>query len=114
MSKILGGSENLLHKNDFMKIFSLPAGRPDFHLRLLFFPNTSDYWDGKTAHKRPFALPVEYRSNKALPKLSKPVHVGGANFEHRRPDFMDMLDEKQYVRIFHALRDNRDLECPSW
>ncbi|BCS27014.1 uncharacterized protein APUU_70170S [Aspergillus puulaauensis] len=114
MSKILGGSENLLHKNDFMKIFSLPAGRPDFHLRLLFFPNTSDYWDGKTPHKRPFALPVEYRSNKALPKLSKPVHVGGANFEHRRPDFMDMLDEKQYVRIFHALRDNRDLECPSW
>jgi hypothetical protein len=114
MSKVLGGSQNLLNKDDFLKIFALPVGRPDYHLRLLFFPNVSDYWDKQVERKAPFPLPAEYRSNKALPRLSKPVHVGGSNFENRRPEFMEMLEEDKYIDIFHALRDNRDLECPSW
>jgi len=74
-------------------ILSVEAGRPDYPLRLLFYPRCEDYWLNNKKRKNPWPLPPNYR-NEQLLRLSTPCQTNYYRFDWRRPGFLKEFSEE--------------------
>lgn len=109
---IFGEHMSTVAVDDWTNIFQLKEGRPDNHLRLLFFPCKEDYWndDKDDTKKNTWTLPP----NTVYPRLEKPFDFQDTAWNNRRPLFLANLDDEQYIKVFRKLRRSRDLYCPTW
>lgn len=87
----------------------IEIGRPDYPLRVLFFPTREDYFDGETRRRAPWRI-----RDGSLPRLSKPFSTKEHTFHFRRSEFLEAFNDDEYCDVFKALRANRDLEIPMW
>ena len=104
-TKIFGHTAHLVQCEDWELILSVEAGRPDYPLRLLFYPHHEDYWLNNKKHKNPWPLPPNYW-NEQLPQLSNPYQINDYHFDWHHPRFLRELNEEDYHFIFLHLMEN--------
>lgn len=110
--RIFGDQASTISVEDWQMIFELNPGRPDTHLRLLFFPEKADYWNNDKGEPKRNTWPLD--PNNEFPKLKPPYDFKNKTYQHRRPFFLVRLTDTQYVKVFSNLRQHRALYCPTW
>lgn len=103
----------VVSENDWWLIFDLDDGRPQYSLRLLFFPRKEDYWLNGKRRKTAWPLSNEFQVN-SLPKITPPYSADNCLFQHRRPGFLEEFSDEEYHRVFESISRNRNLVCPKW
>ena len=103
----------VVSENDWWLIFDLDDGRPQYSLRLLFFPRKEDYWLNGKCWKTAWPLSNEFQVN-SLPKITPPYSADNCLFQHRRPGFLEEFSDEEYHRVFESISRNRNLVCPKW
>lgn len=108
-TNIFGESYRQLSYDDWKMILDLETGRPEYPLRLLFFPTRDDYFNGSSIRRAPWRI-----DDAPLPALSQPFQTKQYEFHSRRPNFLLAFGDELYCTIYQKLREYRNLPCPTW